>query len=535
MTVPLLELNNVSKTFGTLPTLQNVSFNLFAGEVVGLAGRSGAGKTVLASLIAGLEPVTSGDIKFNGKLLRFPFAARKLGIEVIHQKPILADRLDITTNIFLGNERVWKGLGKWLKIPSQTQMDKEAVQILEQLGVTFDSLRQKVANLPSEQRQLIAIAQVLSATPKLIFIDEPTSLLGYSHQQTLLSLIQRWQQQKIGIVFASNNLNHLFAVADRIIVLRQGRSVASFRTDETTREEVVASLLNVTDQRQITPAIWAFDSFSRARQQTEQLKHQQQLLKKDLAAQDSLNQQLIEQLSKQVEALDNANIALQDAQRRLLTQREEERKHLARELHDQVIQDLLSTNYELEDIGAREYFPPHLQNHLASIRVGIRGLVDDVRRICGELRPPTIDSFGLGAALQSYTHAWQSRTGIETHLSIDAELGRMPEVIELSIFRIVQEALSNVRKHARASQVKIVLHHTSPRMLLVSISDNGTGITSLFDLSALSAAGHYGLLGISERVTLLGGRLKLQNQPEGGLTLEVEIPHPRVNVNLDPL
>jgi signal transduction histidine kinase len=221
-------------------------------------------------------------------------------------------------------------------------------------------------------------------------------------------------------------------------------------------------------------------------------------------------------------ALDKANLALQDAQRRLLTEREQERKHLAREIHDQVIQDLLSINYRLEEVETDE-----VKEEIADIRNNIRVLVDDLRQICGALRPPTIDSLGLGAALQSYTRDWSERSGITINLELDPNLGRLPEAIELSIFRIVQEGLSNIRKHAQASAVQICLKHTSPRMLLIAIADNGQGLDHHFDLAALAAKGHYGLLGLSERVTLLGGRLKLQNQPVGGLLLEVEIPHPR--------
>ncbi|MCB0181629.1 MAG: histidine kinase, partial [Anaerolineae bacterium] len=106
---------------------------------------------------------------------------------------------------------------------------------------------------------------------------------------------------------------------------------------------------------------------------------------------------------------------------------------------------------------------------------------------------------------------------------------------ELSIFRIVQEGLSNIRKHAHASAVEIRLKHTSPRTLLISVTDNGRGLKDNFDLSALAAEEHYGLLGISERVALLGGRLRLQNQPGGGLLLQVEIPHPRVGVAVDSI
>lgn len=524
---PLLKITNLSKTFGTLPTIRRMSFDVYPGEVVGLAGRSGAGKSVLAMLISGLEMPNEGEITFDNRRLQWPFQANKVGIEVIHQEPVLVENLDITSNIFLGNEIGWFGIKKGIVIPSQPKMDIEAERILANLDVRFSSLRKQVANLPSEQRQLIAIARVMARSPRLIFVDEPTTLLSYSYQQKLLSLIQDWQRQGISIIFSSNNLEHLFAVADRILVLRQGQQVANYRTDETSREEVVAALLDTTDRRQRTPAIWAMDSYFRAREQAERLKHQQLLLEKDLVAQDTLNQQLIEQLAKQVSALDKANLALQAAQRRLLTEREQERKHVARELHDLVIQDLLSTNYELEELEEDQTISPTLKNELTDVRQGIRGLVDDLRRICGDLRPPTIDSLGLGAALQSYTHAWTERTGIP--LALNAGQGRLPEAIELSVFRIVQEALSNIRKHAQADAVKISLKHPSPRMLKLTIADNGKGLPDGFDLSVNSNAGHFGLLGISERVALLGGRLSFKNQPSGGLLIQVEIPHPRVD------
>ncbi len=277
-------------------------------------------------------------------------------------------------------------------------------------------------------------------------------------------------------------------------------------------------------------AIWALESYYQAREQADRLRYQQALLERDLEQQDTLNRQLVEQLAKQVGALDQANLALQDAQRRLLTEREQERKRLARELHDQVIQDMLSVNYELEELTALVNGNEELSGELGQIRGEIRALVESVRRICGNLRPPTIDSLGLGAALQSFAREWGERTGLAIHLELDANLGRLPEEIELSIFRIIQEGLSNVRKHARASQVDVFLKHTSPRLLMISIADNGQGLDEQFTLSALSLQGHYGLLGISERVALLGGRLHIQNQSGGGVLLRVEIPHPRVGV-----
>jgi signal transduction histidine kinase len=290
----------------------------------------------------------------------------------------------------------------------------------------------------------------------------------------------------------------------------------------------VAAIVGTSDRQQLTPIIWALDSYYRAREQAEKLRYSQRLLERDLAAQDTLRREIIDQLSEQINALDSANAALQAAQRRLLTELEQERKHLAREIHDQVIQDLLGVNYQLEEIETDEVMTPLIKDELVDIRESVRILVDDLRRICGDLRPPTIDSLGLGAALQSLTRDWAERTGTSLTLDLDSNLGRLPEAIELSIFRIVQESLNNIRKHAQANGVQVSLKHTSPRTLMLSIADDGHGLTDGFDLSTVSTEGHYGLLGISERVALLGGRLSLQNQPSGGLLLQVEIPHPRV-------
>jgi signal transduction histidine kinase len=525
---PLLRATNLSKSFGTLPVVRNVSLEVYPGEVVGIAGKSGSGKSALAMLLAGLHTPNQGKIYFDGRRLRCPFRARALGIEIIHQKPDLADRLDISGNIFLGSEIGWPSMVNWLKVPNRRRMDKEATRILSQLDVRFSSLREKVANLSSEQRQMIAVARAMTCPHRLIIIDDPTLLLSYPCQQKLLSLIQAWQEQGTAVIFSSNNLDHLLAVTDRIVVLLQGRLVAQYHTDEAGREEILAAIVGTSDRQQLTPIIWALDSYYRAREQAEKLRHSQALLEGDMAAPETLKRELIDQLAEQINALDSANAALQAAQRRLLTELEQERKHLAREIHDQVIQDLLGVNYQLEEIETEEAVTPTTKNGLIEIQDGIRILVDNLRRICGDLRPPTIDSLGLGAAVQSYTRDWADRTGTSLTLDLDSSLGRLPEAIELSIFRIVQEGLSNVRKHADASAVQVCLRHTSPRTLMVSIVDNGQGLEDGFDLSALSSDGHYGLLGISERVALLGGRLRLQNQASGGLLLEVEIPHPRV-------
>ena len=524
----LLRASRLSKQFGNLMALRDVNLEISPSEVVGLAGRSGAGKSILIKVLSGMQSPDTGSLYFNGQHWQWPFAAQDLGIGIVYQEPALADAFDVTSNIFLGHEegsRFWR----WgMRIPDQSRMERKARELLDYLEVNVPSLQERVGNLSSEKRQLIAIAQVMTRPYQLIIVDDPSQLLSYPYQQKLLRLIQKWQEEETAVLFSSNNLDHLFAVADRIVVLRQGGVVGDFRTDETNREEVVSALVGTSERQERTPVIWALDSYYRARNQAETLRHNQMLLKRDLAVQDTINKHLLDQLGDQVEALDSANLALQDAQRRLLTEREEERKYLARELHDQMIQDLLSVNYQLEDVQSKLNGEEELVEDVADIRDNIRFLVEELRRICGNLRPPTIDSLGLGAALKSFTYAWSERTGITCDLKIDAKFGRLPEEIELSIFRIVQESLSNVWKHANATAVSVTLRHTSPRMLLISIADDGCGLQHDFDLASLSRDGHYGLLGISERVALMGGRLNYRNRKRGGLLIQVEIPHPRV-------
>ncbi|MEJ2570749.1 MAG: ATP-binding cassette domain-containing protein [Anaerolineales bacterium] len=171
---PRLKVYNISKYIGSLPVLEHVSFEVFPGEVVGLVGRSGAGKSLLASIITGLSMPDTGTMIFEGRKVQWPFHAQKLGVEAIHQRPRLAEHLDITANIFLGRELRIPILGRRLNILDRRRMNNEAARILEQLNFRFPSLREKVANLSSEQRQMLTIAQVMTHTAKLIVVDEPT-------------------------------------------------------------------------------------------------------------------------------------------------------------------------------------------------------------------------------------------------------------------------------------------------------------------------------------------------------------------------
>lgn len=527
MMQPLLEVENLSKRFGALSALRSMNLKLFPGDVIGITGQSGSGKSTLAMILAGIYSPDEGSIYYEGRPLHRPENVRSLGIEVIHQNPKLAENLDVTSNIFLGNEIPIPVISKFMKIPNQNKMDQKALEILSKLEVEVNSLREKVYNLSLEKRQMIAIAQVLTNAPKLIIIDEPTQVLSYPYQKKLLNLVSEWKNEGKSILFFSNNLDHLLDVTDRIIVMREGYFAAEFQTEEADREEIIASLVGTTDYQQLLPIIWALDNFYEAREHANKLQMSQMLFDQEVISQESLYNLLVNRLTEQITSLDSTNQALQNAQRRLISDSEEERKALAREIHDQIIQDMLSTNYQLEELATNHAETDGMQDQLFMIREGIRSMIDDLRNICGTLRPPTIDSLGLNAAIQSFAQEWSKRSGVKVELKLDPEIGRITEAIELSIYRIVQESLSNVHKHASASLVKITIKRVSPRAIMLSVEDNGEGIDSDIDLSSYSKEGHYGMVGIEERVALLGGRLRVQNQPDGGLLIQAEIPHPR--------
>jgi len=284
-------------------------------------------------------------------------------------------------------------------------------------------------------------------------------------------------------------------VTDRIIVLYEGRLVADRRTSESTPREIVELIVGSSRQEQVSPLIWALESYHSAQQQSEKLRQTQVSLKESLEARNSQNRQLVERLDNQLVALNQLNAALQATQRRLITEREDERKVLARELHDQIIQDLLGLSYHLEEIESLEKSQV-LRRDVAIIRQGIRNLVGELRQMCSDLRPPTIDHHGLTAAIDSLAHEWAERSGIQLQLEIDPALGRLPETIELSVFRIIQEGLNNIRKHAAAHHVRLSLQRTSSTNLLVRLEDDGQGLSAPTDLASLSINKHFGLVGL---------------------------------------
>ena len=551
MVQPFLYAENLSKNFDRLPVLRDVTFSIERGEVLGLVGRQGAGKSTLFHLLNGVMSPSAGSIYVDGVARRLAsrLQAQKLGIETIYQisSPIdqfnvtdhflsdrefgnettrrtsgLVEQFDVIENIMLGREiRKAPGLG----LIDWDEMTRSAMRLLEEFNLPKELIHEQVRNLSDEQRQLLTVARAFYKPCRLLLMDEIIPVLSFERQRILMDKIRELADQGTAIIISSDDLKHLFSITDRILVLYEGRLVADRRTADSVPKEIVELIVGSSRQEQVTPLIWALESYHTAQQQAEDLRRTQVTLQESLEARNSLNRQLFEHLGTQIEALGQLTTALQATQRRLITEREDERKALAREIHDQVIQDLLGFNYRLEEIENAETSGAS-QKDVASIRQGIRNVVSELRQICSDLRPPTIDHHGLSAAIDSLAHDWAERSNIEIQLEVDPALGRLPETIELSVFRIVQEGLSNIRKHAGARRVRLSVQRTPSASLRLRLEDDGQGIAIPTDLASLSVNKHFGIVGISERVALLGGTMSIESSEGHGMSLQVEIPSP---------
>ena len=241
--MPLLQLQAISKRFGAVQALSEVDFECDGGEVVALVGDNGAGKSTLVKVIAGTHPPDAGRIVFDGKEVHLgnPQAATDLGIATVYQDLALCDNLDAVANLFVGHERA-RGIGRNLRWLDEAVMEHEAGTLLDRLSVGIPSLRQPVAALSGGQRQSIAVARATLGDPKVVMLDEPTAALGVAQTREVLDLVRRLRDEGLAVVVISHNLVDVFAVADRLIVLRLGRRVASYEAATTTAEEVVAAI-----------------------------------------------------------------------------------------------------------------------------------------------------------------------------------------------------------------------------------------------------------------------------------------------------
>jgi D-xylose transport system ATP-binding protein len=235
---PLLQMRGINKSFGPVQVLHDVDLAIYPGQVTALVGDNGAGKSTLVKCLAGIYPIDSGEIIFDGHpvTIHGPSDAAALGIEIVYQDLALADNLDIVQNMFLGREIP----GALQVTLNEASMERKAREALASLSVrTVKSVRQRVASLSGGQRQTVAIAKAVLWKSRIVVLDEPTAALGVSQTHQVLQLVRRLAESGAGVVIISHNMNDVMQVADRVDALYLGRLAAEVIPKESSISQIV--------------------------------------------------------------------------------------------------------------------------------------------------------------------------------------------------------------------------------------------------------------------------------------------------------
>jgi D-xylose transport system ATP-binding protein len=238
-TAPVLAVERVSKRFGAVEALSEVSFAIGGGEVVALLGDNGAGKSTLVKIIAGSIAPDEGRLLFEGRPVAFsgPGDAKALGIETVYQDLSLCPNMDVVANFFMGRELTRSVLG--LKVLRERAMREETERSLREIGTRIPSVLTAVEHLSGGQRQAVELCRFVHWGGKLVLLDEPFAALGVRQTHRGLELIEQVKARGVAVVVITHNMLHAFQVADRIVVLRQGRVAGVRAISETTTDEVV--------------------------------------------------------------------------------------------------------------------------------------------------------------------------------------------------------------------------------------------------------------------------------------------------------
>ena len=240
----LLETRNLSKRFGRVHALSGVDISVHAGSVLALLGDNGAGKSTLVKIISGVHRPDDGEVLIDGTPVSIstPRQASDAGIETVYQDLALCDNLTVVQNLFLGRERSPEKIPFGRMFLDRRSMEREAARAFESLGTTMPSLNSQVSNLSGGQRQAVAIARAVVWRRRVVLFDEPTAALGVEQTGNVHKLIRRLRDQGVGIVMISHNMADVFAVADRLTVLRRGRKIADMDPRTCTPDDVVGKI-----------------------------------------------------------------------------------------------------------------------------------------------------------------------------------------------------------------------------------------------------------------------------------------------------
>ncbi|MDO4647731.1 MAG: sugar ABC transporter ATP-binding protein [Eubacteriales bacterium] len=234
----LLDMKNISKTFGSVQALKDVSLDLYAGEVLALMGENGAGKSTLMNILSGSLQPTAGEIYLRGQktLVPNPISAKKLGIAKIHQELQIVPELSVAENIFLGR---WKTAGPSVDFKG---MAAEAKKYLDMLEVKVNPTK-KLKDLRIGEQQLVEIAKAISLNSNIIIMDEPTSAISEKEADKLFEIIRKLRAEGKGIIYITHRMEEIFKIADRVMVMRDGKYIGTVKAAETTKEEIIKMMV----------------------------------------------------------------------------------------------------------------------------------------------------------------------------------------------------------------------------------------------------------------------------------------------------
>ncbi len=238
--VPLIEMRHMSKSFGGVHAVDDVSLDVYAGEVVGLLGHNGAGKSVLMKMLSGALPADSGEIFIDGKKTIINNARDALAnrIETIYQTLALSDNLDACANLFLGRELV-TGSG----LLDESAMEDAARKVIGRLNPNFKKYHAPVSALSGGQRQSVAIGRAVHFNARILIMDEPTAALGVAETKVIHELIRQLKREGIGIFLISHDIHDVFDLADRCTVMKNGKLVGTVRTKDVTQDDVLGMII----------------------------------------------------------------------------------------------------------------------------------------------------------------------------------------------------------------------------------------------------------------------------------------------------
>ncbi|MGQ0711305.1 MAG: ATP-binding cassette domain-containing protein [Rhodoferax sp.] len=237
---PLVELRGIHKAFGGVHAVEDVSLSLHAGEVVALLGHNGAGKSTLMKMLAGAYPIDSGEVRIQGAPVQIhtPHDAQAHGIETIYQTLALADNLDAVANLFLGREL----MTRWNTLDDH-RMNADARKVFARLNKNFTNIRVPVRRLSGGQRQVVAISRALYFNAKILIMDEPTAALGPEETAMVGRLIRQLKSEGVGIFLITHDMPDVFALSDRLAVMKNGRLVGAYRSSEVSEDEVLGMII----------------------------------------------------------------------------------------------------------------------------------------------------------------------------------------------------------------------------------------------------------------------------------------------------